>query len=291
MPSVIISATDAHGAPAPLLDHLFSRPSAVAADPATGDIAVADAGGRVWVVSIDLERAFPLHGATLPANPSGVAFDGERGVLLVTDRQTHRLLAFNRDSGAFEREIGRGRGITAGHMLEPLAVVVHEGVAVVAEGGPTDRLQAFGIDTGLSLWTYPQEEDSPTVALTTPTALAVDAPRRLLWVADANGVRAFDIDGVDGPQLRHELADVHCPRGLAVCRRGLLHVTDARGYTVYERVVGDDGITLHIPIHTDPQLCGARGIAEADDGGILVCHGQRVAVVPPVQLAERRDDE
>ena len=290
MPSVIISATDAHGAPAPLLDHLFSRPSAVAADPATGDIAVADAGGRVWVVSIDLERAFPLHGATLPANPSGVAFDGERGTLLVTDRQTHRLLAFDRDSGAFEREIGRGRGITAGHMLEPLAVVVHEGVAVVAEGGPTDRLQAFGIDTGLSLWTYPPEENSST-AFTTPTALAVDAPRRLLWVADANGVRAFDIDGVDGPQLRHELADVHCPRGLAVCRRGLLHVTDARGYTVYERVVGDDGITLHIPIHTDQQLCGARGIAEADDGGILVCHGQRVAVVPPVQLAERRDDE
>ena len=288
MPPVIISATDAHGAPAPLLDSLFSNPSAVAADPATGDIAVADAGGRVWVVSIDLERAFPLHGATLPANPSGVAFDGERGVLLVTDRQTHRLLAFDRDSGAFEREIGRGRGITAGRMLDPLAVVVHEGVAVVAEG-TTHRLQAFCIDTGLSLWTFPQDDDPTTLA--TPTALAIDAPRRLLWVADSNGVRAFDIDGVDGPQLRHEVADVHCPRSLAVCRRGLLHVIDARGYAVYERVVGDDGVVLHIPIHANPQLCGARGIAEDDDGGILVCHGQRVAVLPPVQLAERRDDE
>ncbi len=277
--TLLICAVNELGHPASLLDSarsIFANASFIATD-VDGRLAITDAdANKVWVVSPDGEVAFCLEAEF--HHPHGVAFDDESRIL-VADRKGHSIRVFDRH-GAHLRDFGPQDG---GSTFGPLGIAIApDGTILVAEdsGG---SVQAFDPD-GASRWIHD--------GFGCPTALAVDAKHNTLWVADWTKDTVTGFEFVDKEHLRpcHTLTGFWRPHGLAVDSRGLLHVSDGKGYYIYERVTDDDGTDVYLRILEDPRFKSppfASGIAEARDGSILVCHGPRVAVVPPMQLAER----
>jgi DNA-binding beta-propeller fold protein YncE len=259
---------------------IFANSTFVAAHP-NGHLAVSDADTKkVWIVSTDYENAYSLDSGF--CRPHGVAFDRE-GNLLVADRNLNKIRVFAND-GKFIRDFGQ-EGSALGSMHGPLGIAVApDGTIFVteAEGG---RVQAFD-PAGTARWIYPHFE--------CPTAIAFNATQNTLWVADwtKNTVTGFELDATEHLLPRHTLEGFTNPHGLAVDTRGLLHVTDANGYYVYERVADADTSVLYLRILENAQLAGPpnpSGIAEAKDGNIIVCHGPSVLTLPPIQFAERED--
>ena len=283
---IVAFATNASGHLSSLLDDphsIFTNASFVATD-TDGRIAITDADARkVWIVSADRTHAHPLEYAF--DSPHGVAFDSE-GRILVADRKTQLIHIFNKD-GTLLRGFG-GRGSTIGCMYGPLGIAAAPDGTIYVTEGEGGRLQAFHAD-GTARWFYPH--------FSCPTAVAFDAAHNVLWAADwtTGTVTAFEFHDAEHLRPRHTLPGFWRPHGLAVDSRGLLHVSDGKGYYIYERVAdADDSEDVqYLRILEDERFAGppfASGIAEAKNGDILVCHGPRVATIAPIQIAQRKEN-
>ena len=125
-----------------------------------------------------------------------------------------------------------------------------------------------------------------------PAALAADAKHGLLWVADVHTgtVRGFNLETYMQLPMRHAIEGFHSPRALAVDSRGLLHVSDANGYYIYEYVTDEFGLPVgFLRILEDAKFSAALAITEAPDGNILLANGTTIAVISPIEIAEHRE--
>ena len=272
---MIISATNELGQPTSLFNStasVFSYTAAIATDPSSGRIAVADANSkRVWVVSPDTTSALPLDYQF--SCPHGVAFDA-RGNLLVSDRHANTITVFD-GKGRLTKEITR----TTTDIIRPVGIVV-DGDTIIVANACDDNIRAFDYD-GAHRWSIANE-------VTSPAALAIDRTHRLLWVSDMNEIRAFALD--DGLKPTHTITGNMLTRGLAVDRQGMLHVSDGDGYYIYERVRDDDGGVDYMRILEDLRLpCPPHplGLAVTEHGVVLLCYGAKIEVIPPFESATR----
>jgi DNA-binding beta-propeller fold protein YncE len=245
-------------------EFIYPRPIDIAAD---GTLWLADKTGRVQHLSADGQ---PLSTFTMPqfeaGKPTGLSV-GPDGNIYVADTHYHRVMVFS-PSGELLRQFGRF-GQAGGEFIYPtyVAFVQEAGAGLrhgeagpssateaglrpggaggrwrtlVSEYGGNDRISVFA-DSGEFLYSLGGQGSGADQELSRPSAMAVDARRRRLYVADACNHRIVVYDLSVEPYRRatgqagspatfgtagREPGQLRYPYGLALADDGTLAVSE-----------------------------------------------------------------
>ncbi len=190
-----------------------------------------DGDGRVHVAQRSTDRpvlVFERDGKLAGSWGEGVLAEphyinaGNDGAILVTDRDAHQVLRFDKD-GKLLQALGRRHwpSLDAPFNHPTAAAEAADGEIYVADGYGNSSVHRFAAN-GTLLGTWGGPGDGPG-AFTTPHAVAIDGKARVL-VADRenNRVQVFDRDGA----FLEAWGDFYHPMQIWIDDRGLVFVTD-----------------------------------------------------------------
>lgn len=175
-------------------------------------------------------RPWPAHrviGEDLLRRPAGLAFDDQRGVIVVSDAAAHCVRLFDMD-GRLVRSFGE-RGAGPGQFNFPAQVAVDRNGAILVVDAMNFRVQRFTVD-GAFLGAFGRKGDAAG-DFSLPKGVAIDTDGRV-WVVDAHfeNVQAFNPDGrlllAFGGE-GHGPGQFWLPAGVAIDGQRRLWVADA----------------------------------------------------------------
>ncbi len=205
----------------------LSKPTGLAVDP-SGRIFVADATlNRVFGYAPDGSLAVALGHEGEFESPSGVAIDGKRGLVYVSDSKKHQVHCYSTADGSPVRTIGR-RGGETGEFNFPTNISVDEQGQLYVADTLNFRIQIFDPD-GKFVSSFGTLGDTPG-SLNRPKGIGVDGEGHI-YVADTsfNNFQIFDHTGqllLFVGSAGHGPGEFFLPAGLYVDHRDRIYVVD-----------------------------------------------------------------
>lgn len=218
------------------------------------------------------------------ARPSGVALDGKRGLVYVSDTDNDRIEAFRfeRDKSgaivgaAFLKAVGRS-GSAPGELKQPAGLAVdRDGNLFVCDVG-NGRVQVF--DAKLAFVRQWGQSADAADRLVNPSSIAIDRASDTVYVADLGRleIRAFDRSGTlqavwggpRNPEKGVAAGEVAFPFGIAT-GQGVTFISDTRRQDI-QKFRGSQLLqTWGGPGNEDGRFFQPEGIALLDAGTVVV---------------------
>lgn len=198
--------------------------------------------------------------------PYGVTA-GPDGRIFVTDTAARRVFVFDPDARqvTFVGEKGPGK------IAKPVGVAVDDAGTVFVADATLNRVFGYAPDGRMTIAIGHEGE------LESPSGLAVDSTRRLLYVADAKKHQVFCYSSGDGSLVRTlgkrgvEPGEFNFPTNLSVDRDGQLYVADTLNFRV-QVFDGAGAVVKSVGVQGDGPgtLNRAKGVGVDSEGHIYV---------------------
>jgi len=131
--------------------------------------------------------------------PRGLAFDHHRGLLLVVDRNNHRVQVFScddDDGGSFVSKLG-GEGYQPGKFYHPNGIAIdHDHDRILITDCLNNRVQSWSL-SGRSCLSCVGHHGSGDLAFNCPRGIAIDKHHHRIIIVDSNNNRLVFLSSID----------------------------------------------------------------------------------------------
>jgi len=154
--------------------------------------------------------------------PRGLAFDHHRGLLLVVDRNNHRVQVFScDDGGSFVSKFGK-EGYQPGQFVDPYGLAIdHDHDRILITDCLNNRVQSWSL-SGRSFLSCIGHQGSGDLEFNAPGGIAIDKHHHRIIIVDSDNNRLVFLSSVDLSLLfsigkqGSEAGEFNYPSGIAI---------------------------------------------------------------------------